>query len=192
MDGIFDIQKGNSLCPKNKSASRQNEKGIALIVTISMLFILSVLGVFSLANSTTDLHIAGNFRNQMLAQYNADVMEGYGVNNQSIISAISPGVVNSYPSGTGFTTVPDPTGSVGFIGDTSIRVEYLCSTLPLRGMSETSAVVHHFLVTAVGRGASRTIHGTSEAVVETEEIRIDRVDKNTLDAFPWPRCANDF
>jgi hypothetical protein len=160
-----------------------NERGMAMIVAISMLFILSVLGIFSLNNSSTDLQIAGNLRNQMLSFYNAYEVEGWGVNNQSVVSAINPGNVNSYPTGTGMA---NPTA------DTQLRVDYLCSTLPPHDLAETSAVAHHYRVTTIGSGLDRGPYGTSQTLVESEQIRIDRVDKNTLDAFPWPRCANNF
>ncbi len=46
-----------------------NERGAALIIVLVMLLLLTVLGATLLSTSTTDLQIAGNYRNNQRAFY---------------------------------------------------------------------------------------------------------------------------
>ncbi len=171
----------------------KNERGVALILALTMLFILTLLGVFSLNNTTTDLHIAGNYRNQQIAMYNADVVDGYGVSNQNIIGQILPGTVNSYPSTTNpnvysYITATMPTAALGSgtpvsQGSSQFNVTYLCTSAVPRGLACSNCVAHHYVVRTVGLSANN-----SEMVVESDQIRIQQVDENTLNNLPWPSC----
>jgi hypothetical protein len=49
-----------------------NERGVALIIVLMMLLLLSIIGASMLATSTTELKIAGNYRNSEEAFYTAD------------------------------------------------------------------------------------------------------------------------
>ena len=144
-----------------------NERGVALILTLVMLVVLGLLGALSLSTSSTELHIAGNYRNAQIAFYNADVIEGYGPNNVTVLSSIKPYVVNSYPSGTtGYQTVTMPSGAAG---STRVRVTFLCASLPTAGMKLDQEIflAYHFLVTTVGKG-----YNNSEFVSESEVVQI--------------------
>ena len=59
--GTTALQSSVALCA--------NEKGAALIVVLVMLLLLTILGATLLATSTTDLQIAGNYRNNQKAFY---------------------------------------------------------------------------------------------------------------------------
>ena len=169
----------------------KNERGVALILALTMLLILTLLGVFSLNNTTTDLHIAGNYRNQQIALYNADVVDGFGVSNQNIIDQIIPGTLNSYPVSTipnvmnyYSPTMPSPApGTPPALGNTQLNITYLCTSAVPRGLACSNCVAHHFIVRTVGQGGKN-----SETIVESDQIRIQQVDENTLNNMPWPRC----
>lgn len=66
-----------------------NERGVALILALVMLVILTILGAMVLDTSSTDLKIAGNFRNTQTAFYCADAALGYATNSNMLISQFS-------------------------------------------------------------------------------------------------------
>jgi hypothetical protein len=49
-----------------------NERGMALIIVLMMLLLLSILGASMLSSSTSELKIAGNYRNSEESFYTAD------------------------------------------------------------------------------------------------------------------------
>ena len=158
-----------------ESALLRSEKGMVLIVTMVMLVMLTMLGVYALSTSTTELHIAGNYRNEQIAFYNCNEAEAYGPNHQAILTHIVPNVVNSFPSGTTFQPVVMPSGATG---QTQYRVEYICTSQAPPGLGYTSSdtAAYHSLVTIVGKGAN----ASSECVVEHEVIRLLPMDANQL------------
>jgi hypothetical protein len=144
----------------------KSQKGIALVITLVMLVILGMLGAFALNTSTTELHIAGNYRNTQVAFNNCTKTEAFGPNNQNILRTIVPYVINSYPTGTGFQNItPMPAGS---LGQTQVRVEFVCASLTsmAKAQDQENFLDYHFLVTIVGRGANN-----SECVVESEVVQ---------------------
>lgn len=80
-----------------------DEKGAALITVLVMLLLLTILGVTLLTSSTTDLQIAGNYRNSQQAFYFSDataelVQTGNLPGGENIYTKIIPGVQNVYSS----------------------------------------------------------------------------------------------
>ena len=139
-----------------------NERGIALVVALIMLVLLGMLGALALSTSTTELHIAGNYKNSEIAYYNADVLYTWGPQNPVVNTAIIPYVVNSFPSGTGYYDAPMPTEA---LGESKIRVEFLCVGTPPAGSTDDAGayLAYHYRVIMIGRGANN-----AEFVVETE------------------------
>ena len=148
-----------------RMSMKKSQKGVALIMTLVMLVMLGMLGAFALNTSTTELHIAGNYRNAEVAFNNCTKTEAWGPNNQTILHSIIPYVINSYPTGTGFQNVGVPAGS---LGQTWVRVEFICASQPLLGKKSDveNFLDYHFLVTIIGRGANN-----SECVVESEILQ---------------------
>jgi Tfp pilus assembly protein PilX len=103
--------------------SLDNERGVALVLVLMMLLLLSILGVTMLASSTSELKIAGNYRNNEEAFYVADAALDYGMSFSDIYTSIIPGSSTSWPeSGQGMyldentlkvTTTPN-TGNANF------------------------------------------------------------------------------
>jgi len=56
-------------CPAATQSHLSCERGAALIIVLVMMLILSILGTTLLTSSTTDLQIAGNYRNSQKAFY---------------------------------------------------------------------------------------------------------------------------
>jgi Tfp pilus assembly protein PilX len=57
-----------------------NERGVALILALVMLSLLTILGAWALDTSSTDLKIAGNYRGAQYAFYAAEGGVGYTTN----------------------------------------------------------------------------------------------------------------
>lgn len=80
-----------------------DESGVALILVLIMMMLLTIIGATLLTSSTTDLQIAGNYRNNEEAFYNADAAIEYAQignlgNGENIYTKIIPGVMNTYSS----------------------------------------------------------------------------------------------
>lgn len=67
-----------------------NERGVALILVLVMLLLLTILGTSMLATSTTDLKIAGNYRNNEEAFYTAEAALELASVYANIYTNISP------------------------------------------------------------------------------------------------------
>ena len=62
----------------------KNQKGIAMVLALVMLMLLTMLGTFALNTSSTELFIAGNFRNMQQALYAADAGFEYALRGDTI------------------------------------------------------------------------------------------------------------
>jgi hypothetical protein len=56
-------------CPAATQSQLTGERGAALIIVLVMLLLLTILGTTLLSSSTTDIQIAGNYRNNQRAFY---------------------------------------------------------------------------------------------------------------------------
>jgi hypothetical protein len=74
-----------------------DEKGVALIIVLVMLLLLSILGITMLASTTSDLQIAGNYRNNQEAFYTGEAVMQFGETFGDIYTQIIPNVLNSWP-----------------------------------------------------------------------------------------------
>jgi hypothetical protein len=78
-----------------------NDRGVVLIMALWMLLLLSILGAFALSTSTTEIGIAGNYRNAEAAFNTADAAVEYAETDVAIYSTIGTG---SWPPGPPGTT----------------------------------------------------------------------------------------
>ncbi|HTF99567.1 MAG TPA: PilX N-terminal domain-containing pilus assembly protein [Nitrospirota bacterium] len=69
------------------SRKQGNERGIALIMALVLLVILTLLGIWALDTSSTDLKIAGNYRNAATAFSMADSAVTYASNPTNLTAA---------------------------------------------------------------------------------------------------------
>jgi hypothetical protein len=74
-----------------------NEQGVALILVLVMLLLLSVLGFTVLSTSTSELKIAGNYKAMQAAFFTADSAVNYAYTCSKIYSSIIPGTKDSWP-----------------------------------------------------------------------------------------------
>ncbi len=66
----------------------RNERGVALIVALVMLVVLTILGTWVLSTSSVELQISGNYRTASEAFYAAAAAVDYAETNAGIYSAI--------------------------------------------------------------------------------------------------------
>jgi hypothetical protein len=76
-----------------------DERGAALIIVLAMLLLLSILGATMLSSTTSDLKIAGNYRNSTEAFYTADAAVAFAQTYDQIYLTLY-GTTISWP-GTG-------------------------------------------------------------------------------------------
>jgi len=137
--------------------AHHNERGAALIVVLVMLLLLTILGTTLLTSSTTDLQIAGNFRNNEEAFYQADATIEFAQTNGTIYTTIIPGVQNTYSSS---LTIGSRTAKY--------RVEYVGSGPPPAGSgNDETFQANFYVIEATGISANN-----SRVDVESETARI--------------------
>lgn len=68
-------------------AHLSNQRGIALILALGMLVILSLLGAMALSVSTTDIQISGNLKNSQNSFYAAEAAVEYAMGNEDILQS---------------------------------------------------------------------------------------------------------
>jgi Tfp pilus assembly protein PilX len=79
-------------------SSLNNEQGIALILVLVMLVLLSILGFTVLTTSTSELRIVGNNKSMENAFFAADSAIDYAYTNSDIYNFLIPGVNNTWPA----------------------------------------------------------------------------------------------
>jgi Tfp pilus assembly protein PilX len=89
-----------------------NEQGVALILVLIMLVLLSILGFTVLATSTSELKIVGNNKSMETAFFAADSAVDYAYTNSNIYNFLIPGTNNTWPaSNSGKVLNPDGTAT---------------------------------------------------------------------------------
>lgn len=146
-------------CTVSRSGSAQlnNERGIALVLVLVMMLLLSILGITMLASSTSELKIAGNYRNNEEAFYAAEAAMDFGVTFSDIYTSIIPGSTTSWPE-TGNGTKLDPnTFQTGPVGSNAANDNYNRITIHRpSGADELADVKVDFIATGnvpVGSGS---------------------------------------
>ncbi len=154
-----------------------NERGMALIIALVMLAVLGMLGVLALNTSTTELRIAGNYRNDNIAFYNSNMPEAYGPNNTLIENQVAKDSTTAsvYPSNplVPFASIPATDRPANALGQTSIRIQYLCVSQAPPGLP-SDVKAFHYVVTVVGKGLNN-----AEYVTESEIIKLLPIDIET-------------
>ncbi|MCP3677365.1 MAG: hypothetical protein GY721_07190 [Deltaproteobacteria bacterium] len=137
-----------------------NEKGIALVLVLMVMLLMSILGAMLFSSSTTELQISRNYRVRVDAFYAAERGVEYGQGDATIYTTIGTGTLNI------------PLGGVSLqVGDSDATgtVEFLRSGLPPRGSGAdaTQFGANYFLIGVAGTGP-----GNSTSSQETITARI--------------------
>ena len=92
-------EEGKTVC--SGRLPTDDERGIALIIVLVMLLLLSILGATMLSSSTSELKIAGNSRTNEDAFYGAEQALVIGQNFGDIYSSLSPTILTWPAAGGG-------------------------------------------------------------------------------------------
>jgi type II secretory pathway pseudopilin PulG len=116
-----------------------NEKGMVLAVTLMLIAVLAILGTTAVTTVTTDIKIAGNYRQSQVALYNAEA----GV--EQVIAYLRTNTV-TYPTSSASPTLITVTCPTGYSFNTSVSINYVAPNQ------------YRFQMTGTGAGnASKTI-----------------------------------
>jgi len=80
-----------------RSSTIGNERGMALILVLIVLLLLSILGMTVLSSSTSDLRIAGNYRKLDTAFYTAESAMEFAMADGIIYSSLLPATATVWP-----------------------------------------------------------------------------------------------
>jgi|GEM_PF-2717240 len=149
----------------------ENERGMALLLALVMLALLTILGVWAIGTASSDLSIAGNFRNAQNAFYSADAAFAYAANPETLTKAYV------YTVATGSTAVWSQVISIGTV-TANIKVNYLGSgPLPAGSICDGDLDVNgnprfhglYFVVNTEGNAANNAVAAVEAAVVQAVE-----------------------
>jgi hypothetical protein len=149
----------------------ENERGVALVLALVMLALLTILGVWAIDTASSDLAIAGNFRNTQNAFYSADAALAYAANPDTLTKAYL------YTVATGSTAEWSEVISIGTV-TAKIKVNYLGSgPLPTGSIYGDDLDVNgnprfhglYFAVNTDGNAANNAVAAVEAAVVQVVE-----------------------
>jgi type IV pilus assembly protein PilX len=155
--------------------SVRDERGIALILALVLLALITMLGVWALDTSSTDLKIAGNYKNAETAFSMADTAVAYASNPDNLTTAclMIPACTNSTGSVISWST---PTISLSSTDTATVKVKYLLkgplpagsiydADVDASGKPKFSGV--YFTVSASGNGPNN-----AKAQIETNVVQV--------------------
>jgi hypothetical protein len=149
----------------------ENERGMALVLVLVMLALLTILGVWAIGTASSDLSMAGNFRNNQNAFFAADAALAYAANPDTLTKAYL------YTVATGSTAIWSEVISIGTV-TANIKVNYLGSgTLPAGSIYAGDLDVNgnprfhglYFTVNTEGNAANNAVAAVEAAVVQAVE-----------------------
>lgn len=136
-----------------------DERGAALILVLIMMLLLTIIGATLLTSSITDLQIAGNYRNNEEAFYQADAAIEFAQTSGTIYTTIIPGVVDVY---TGSLDLKNGKPPVEY------KVQYIGSGAPPAGSgNDDTFQANFYVVEATGTSANN-----SKVETESEIARL--------------------
>jgi hypothetical protein len=163
-----EMQNVTSSRSHRNSSLAGNECGMVLVLTIVMLALLSILGAMALDASSTDLKIAGNFRNTQEVFYSADAAMAFAINPDTLAQAYA------YTTASGKGTKWSQVISIGTI-TVAANIDYIGSgPLPAGEIYDGDLDVNghprfhglYFAVTTDGTAAHNASLAMESAVVQ--------------------------
>jgi len=148
-----------------------NQRGIALILALGMLVILSLLGAMALSVSTTDIQISGNLKNSQNSFYAAESAVEYAMGNEDILQSTGTTDLNDVAhtanlSMGGTKLAPDANNLV-----VSLGAGELPDSLSSRfGREKFGGAYYTISVTGVG------VNERSQTKIEAEQVRVYQKD----------------
>jgi hypothetical protein len=159
--------------PNRKAYEKQpgaqaGESGMILVLAMSMLFIMSIIGVMALNTSSTELGISGNHKSSQEAFYAADRGVEYGMTRGDIYETIGLSSVD-LESGDHKTKISAGLSGSGLKTGADNHVTFLTSgnLPPGSGSDPTYFQARYYVIGVTGQGPKNT-----ESRIECEVARI--------------------
>jgi PilX N-terminal len=157
------------------AAGIRNERGVALVIALVMLVLLTILGAWALNTSSTNLRIAGNYSKQMNAFYAAEAGVAYSASDSNLKAVCASVDCSSNPTGTTRKTPPGPPPSITIGTNTAqVQTEFLFVGDPPLGSKwdmdnsvDKKGKGLYFLVNSTGYGPNN-----SQVSIEAEVVQI--------------------
>lgn len=152
-------------------ARLSDQRGIALILALSMLVILSLLGALALSVSTTDVQISSNLKNSQNSFYAAEAAVEYAMGNTAITQStgrtdLNLGVHPGYLTMGGTKLDPTAVNEVVSLGPGELP-----DSLSGRfGREKFGGAYYTISVTGVG------VNERSQTKIEAEQVRVYQKD----------------
>lgn len=148
-----------------------DQRGMALILALFMLVILSLLGALALSVSTTDIKISGNLKNQQNAFFAAEGAVEYAMGNVAIVQSIGTTDLNNggHPANLsmgGTKLDPNATNQVDSLG----AGELPDSLADRFGREKFGGAYYTISVTGLG------VNERSQTRIEAERVRVYQKD----------------
>ena len=147
--------------PKQGSGLADN-RGVVLVIVLIMLLLFSILGATVLTNSTSELKVSGNYRNQQQAFFTAEGALEQGHISSAIYSVIPSigdswtGVISYNPAGT-VTVTQNTMVAAGTINAAQVVAENISSGPPPRGSGyDDTFVANNYDLEITGYGPNNT------------------------------------
>lgn len=137
---VMRSDRGTAIAPATEgrtprvSAGGKSERGVALVIALVMLVLLTILGAWVLNSASTDIHISGNYRNNQQAFYAGDAAINYLTNANTLSAAYSDMSGTNYSKcfGPDEPCDPAPSLTMSAVSQATGTVEFLRSgPLPL-------------------------------------------------------------
>ena len=148
-----EAEKGNGLA---------DNRGVVLVIVLIMLLMFSILGATVLTNSTSELKVSANFRNQQQAFFTADgALEQGHISNAiySIIPSVGDswtGVI-SYSTAGAVTVTQNVAVAAGAVNAAQVVAENISSGPPPRGSGyDDTFVANNYDLEITGYGPNNT------------------------------------
>lgn len=156
-----------------------DERGIALIVVLVMLLLLSILGATVLSSTTADLRMTGYSRNSTASFYAADAALEYAETNPDIYTSILP-TAPTWPKAAD-SSKKYPGYAEVKVGKNNayVKVDYLSTgPVPVEMGTEadsglgtgTGFLANYYVVSVIGEGAAPTDNSRTE--IESQVVKV--------------------
>jgi type IV pilus assembly protein PilX len=153
-----------------RSGQNPEQSGMILVLAMSMLFIMSIIGIMALNTSSTEIGISGNHKSSQEAFFAADRAVEYGMTSGDIYLKIGTGTVDLDDDDVDHaTSIAAGLSGSGLKAGADNHVTFLTSGSlpPGSGSDPTYFQARYYIIGVTGQGPKNT-----ESRIEAEVARV--------------------
>jgi hypothetical protein len=137
-----------------------NERGVALVLAMGMLTLMSIIGAMALSTSSTEIGLSGNYKTSQLAFYSAQRAVEYAMTNGDIYSTIGTDSIDleagNHPANIAGGT-DEAMGLVVDGQDNLVSFQAAGNLPPGSGSDPTYFEARYYLVNVTGQGPNNSV-----------------------------------